>query len=280
MLLKKSALLLLTMVIMTGSLLASCVANGVTTPVSTQAAKTWYQQTANDFKALLPVTPPETLWPADGKRTDTDFNVNKEFSVLTHLSMQQGYVLDYLYLSDGTAGGPILYVRPADATPFKNYTEYKDAAASTPRPSNDKSLIWLVKGATTSNFGNKISIDGSKEGYFEYALLQTIGNKFYLFGFTQQSDTFAVCEKSAVENIITELEASNNGTLDSKFVSSATKLAVEPKVQIDDVTVTVQLVTFSPMMGFNKVTLTILKNYPNTITEQVIESLLDYPRAK
>ena len=46
-------------------------------------------------------------------KTGSEFDVMDYFSVLDHLSMQPGYVLDYVYHYDGMGGYPVLYARPS-----------------------------------------------------------------------------------------------------------------------------------------------------------------------
>ena len=58
------------------------------------------------------------------------------------------------------------------------------------------SMIWLVKDEPDQKAGNKIKIDGTDEGYFEYALLQTLGNQFYLYGMAKVNDKRPVCESA------------------------------------------------------------------------------------
>jgi hypothetical protein len=264
-------------------MLMSILVGGCTGQTNKTSTKTWYQQIADELRAHQPSVAPDNLWPLDGAKNGTEFDVNMYFSVLTHLSMQDGYELDYVYLSDGTAGGPILYIRPTDAAPFQSYNDYRDATHQNPRAGSDNSLIWLVKGAESNAFGNKISVDGTKEGYFEYAALQTVGNKFYLFGYAQVSDTRIVCEKSGLDAIIKELESSGT-TLSASdfndFKKAAGKIDLTPKVDIAENTVTVTLTAFSVFNGFTSTTIIMLRNYPNSITSQKTEVLLPYNNGK
>jgi hypothetical protein len=252
---KSSAMAGLVIIMILGSILGSCS--------SAAAEPSWYQKVSTNLKAMQPTDAPDHLWPIDGARNGTEFDVNRLFTVLTHLSMQEGYVLDYVYLSDGTAGGPILYIRAADTAPFKSYAEYQEATQQNPKTKNDNSLIWFVKDTESSSFGNKISVDGTKEGYFEYAMLQLVGNKFYLHGFTTGTDKRFVCDPSEVDNIITNLE--KTGALDNNFKKDARKLDLKPDVAISESEVTVSAVTFSPLEGFVRDTVNISRNYPNYI---------------
>ena len=39
------------------------------------------------------------------------FDINRYFTVLTHLVLEDGYVLDYVYFAPGGDGAPYLYAR-------------------------------------------------------------------------------------------------------------------------------------------------------------------------
>ena len=56
---------------------------------------------------------PQALLDTGIKQGD-EFNVNEYFKVLPHLSMQDGYLLDYVYQVDGLGAYPILYAHPVD----------------------------------------------------------------------------------------------------------------------------------------------------------------------
>ena len=80
-----------------------------------------------------PATSLSTSWPTclprwTIVRTDGDFDVNAYFGVLTHLSVEPGWVIDYLYQADGMGGRPFIYARPADRAPYASFDEYAATA--------------------------------------------------------------------------------------------------------------------------------------------------------
>jgi len=235
----------------------------------------WYQDIVSQFKACQPTSIPENLT-TNGTKKGGEFDVNTYFSVLTHLSMEPGYVLDYVYLVAGTAGGPILYIRKADATPFKTYDEYKAATHQTPRASNDQSMIWLVKDEANQNAGNKIKTDGTDEGYFEYALLQTLGNQFYLYGAAAVNDKRLVCEGVELEKIFTEIQSAGLKEMDTQFKTQARAIDLQPVVKPQAAAMIVQFVTFSKWGGFFKVSYLMNHDYPHTIFSYANDPLLAY----
>ena len=60
-------------------------------------------------------------------KADGDFDVNSFLSVLDHLSLEEGYALDFVYFSDDLGGKPLVYARESDQPPFAAYTEFIDS---------------------------------------------------------------------------------------------------------------------------------------------------------
>jgi hypothetical protein len=275
MLLKKSALAAITTIIILSGILTGCNTGAVTTTTSTTASP--YQQIAHQLKAIQPYEVPANLIPVGGQKQGNEFDVNKIFSVLTHLSMQEGYVLDYVYLSDGSQGGPILYSRPLNLTPFATYEEYREATHSYPRPDNDFSMIWLVEGAGTNAFGNKIKVDGTAEGYYEYALLQGLANQFYLLGNARVNDRSVIADSSELESVLTGIENSGNWTkIDNTFKKNARKIELKPVIQIGETNVLVQVVLFTKWGGFLRLSTLMSRDYPHTVISTSLETILLY----
>lgn len=234
-----------------------------------------YQDIVARFKALMPTSIPANLT-TDGLKKGGEFDVNTYFSVLTHLSMAPGYVLDYLYLLGGTAGGPILYIRPANDAPFQTYEEYRLATQANPRPANDQSMIWFVKDEPDQKAGNMIKVDGTDEGYFEYALLQTLGNQFYLYGTADINDKRLVCESAELENIITEIQNAGLNQMNAGFLKSARAIDLNPVVKTQANAVLVQFVLFTKWGGFSRDSYLIAHDYPNIVMSFNNEVLLAY----
>lgn len=269
---KKIIITFIVLLMISSGILAGCNNGGIDT-TTTPVASNWYQETVKQLKAIQPTEIPVNLT-TDGLKTGGEFDVNEYFSVLTHLSMEEGYVLDYVYLYAVTAGGPILYIRKASAEPFKTYEEYREATHRTPRPYNDLSMIWLVKDEPDMKAGNKIKIDGTPEGYFQYALLQTIGNQFYLYGSAVINDKRPVCEAAELEKIFTEIKAAGLAKMDDDFKKEARALDLQPVVAISDMGVTVQFMVFSKWGGFMRVSVLMYKDYPHTMLSYVNDEVM------
>ena len=98
------------------------------TPVQVSAA---WQSTVDDLAMLQGrlETPDHSVWDGDGARTGEEFDVNEYFSVLDRLSMEEGYVLDYVYCLTNADGSPRLYARPKDQQRLATCSEL-DASAN------------------------------------------------------------------------------------------------------------------------------------------------------
>src|SRR5687768_13556762 len=104
---------------------------------------------------------PEHLW-ITGKKQGNEFDVSQYFNVLTHISMQEGYALDYVYQNDDLAGYPLLYVRPVDQAPYASAADF---------PSETE---W-------PDFREYLDVEDTEQGYFEYVVMDIMADQFYLF---------------------------------------------------------------------------------------------------
>jgi len=95
-------------------------------------------------------------------KTGSEFDVMQYFRVLDHLSMQPGYVLDYVYRYDGMGGYPVLYVRPAGQPPYATEAD-------------------LAAGGDSTGYLDFVQTDDTPESYFQFVVLATMGSQFYLF---------------------------------------------------------------------------------------------------
>jgi hypothetical protein len=248
----------------TGTSSTSTSTTGTTTPDDGFTAA-WCREMLAAFKALRPTDVPQNL-AQTGSKIGGEYDINGYFDVLTHISMDTGYVLDYVYLTDTIRGGPILYVRPSGKIPFYTYEDYRLATHETPRQEQDKSLIFLVQGTDDTASGNKIEIDGTRQGYFEYAVLQTLSNQFYLLGAATYNDKQIICEKAELERIWAEVGAAGLGPVAASVKETADGLDFTPAVTFHPDTVQVSFVVFSKHTGFTRTSYYISKEYPHFIT--------------
>ncbi len=211
-----------------------------------------------DFREVQPGAIPQSLLET-GIKQGGEFDVNDYFDAFTHISMEEGYALDYVYQLDSLGSFPILYARPADQPV---YASIKDVPAD----------------MQASNYLDYISIDDSEQGYFEFVALDIMARQFYLDWHANYNDTELVCDKKAVNAIIADI---NNGSFGAPFNASQQLQAraltdIEPLVKLTDDSAVVEIITFTKWGGFYRLTYTINPSFPHTILDVKTENILKY----
>jgi len=271
---KRTALAGIMIIIALSGILSGC---GGAKPGTYTPSAAWCQGIADKIKTVQPVDIPGSLAQDGSPKTGDEFNVNDYFPVLTHLSMNSGYVLDYLYFISGDVATPLLYTRYKDQPPYTLYQEYFSDGTSITRPENDVTLIWISRDKNQEvKYGSQIAINKSPEGYYEYTVLQLLGGQFYLFYKANQYDVRIVCQSDKVEQILGEIDGSDMTPIDETFKTAARALDLQPVVEIGEDSVTVSLVIFTKWGGFSRVHYTIGGDYPNSITKYENTNLLAY----
>ncbi len=164
-----------------------------------------------------------------------EFDVQEYFAVLKHVSMEEGYTLDYVYqYGDGWnamlankmlgtmwlyppgQGHPILYARKTQDARLLTYSELLlmvwdkarlGEAVRIVRESEDKnsphdaSLQKRLAGISQSDFKKfyleHVRTDGSQEGWLELMELYLLGGQFYLFWHANYDDAQIVATSTA-----------------------------------------------------------------------------------
>jgi hypothetical protein len=269
----KIVIIALVITIIAGGLCSGCA----TVTGDKALSASWCQETVNAMRKIQPVTIPGSL-ASNTMKDGGEFDVNDYFAVLRQLSMEKGYVLDYVYVNDGSGGLPILFTRAKEQIPFSIFDEYVEATANVTRPENDMSLIWLVeeKQDGVFGFGNKIKIQDSNEGYFEYTVLQIIGSQFYLFWHANLNDARIVCVADEMEDVLSDIDSSGLAAIGGNFKASARALDLQPVVEVSGDTVTVKAVVFSKWGGFSRYTFNISRTSPHSVMGYNKDVLLEY----
>jgi hypothetical protein len=187
------------------------------------------------------------------------FDVSGCFSVLGGLSPEPGYVLDYVYWYNGAGGEPVLYCRPADTPAFRSFREFQQAMG-------DITFIQMRK-----MYLDQLIVDGTEEGYFDFAIHTLIGTQFYLYWHAIYNDTRIICTEAAMERALGDIESHSEG-----IKPAARRLMLEPVVTVEDEHVVVSLVTFTKWGGFYRRTLTIKREFPHQILQEDRTLLLEY----
>lgn len=208
---------------------------------------------------------PDYLADGEARRPDQEFDVNDTFSVLSRLSVEPGYVLDYAYYSEFLGGQPVFYARPIDQAPYLTYAELVTAtntAAVSSRP---------------GSYFDYLRVDGTAEGFFELALFHLMGSQFYLSWHANYNDATAICDRSGLEAIISALEKTEFGQpITAAQARQARDLDLEPVVELGEDTVTVKLVFFTRWGGFLRKTFTFQRLSPHTLIDSGETELVPY----
>ncbi len=222
-----------------------------------------WQDVVDEIKALtrgLPV--PNDLGDPDAPVTVGNFDPNRLLKPLDHLELQEGMVLDYVYWYDGMGGLPVLYAREEGTSSFESYQAYKAAT------SEDES---------SSNYLDYIVGDDSEEGYFQWVVLQMMGDQFYLFWHANYNDAEIIASKERLEEVVDEISETDFGyTLSDSQKQEALRLDPAPEVEIMDDKVTVRVLWFTKWGGFYETIYTLTASAPYQIIDTQNEQLLPY----
>jgi hypothetical protein len=201
---------------------------------------------------------PETLRSDNPVKTGGEFDVMKYFSVLDHLSIQPGYVLDYVYHFDGMGGYPVLYARLASQPPYVTEAD-------------------LPPGGSRTSYLDFIQTDDTPESYFQFVALAMMGGQFYLFWHAGYKDSQIVCDKAAVNRIVSSLNGDFGYRISlASWVKALLLQNIGPSVVLGENTVQVRLVTFTNWGGFYEETYTLSKPAPHTITDVQQKNIVPY----
>jgi hypothetical protein len=242
--------------LLVGVVLSMVVVCASCSSTSTTLDPAYTRDTVEAVAALQPVGDPGTEFLqglVDG--TEEGFDVNEYLDVLTHLSLEQGYTLGYTYYLQKYFGGhPTLNARPEK---YETYAAYIEA---------EKSNL-----PEDYSYSDHIRVDGTVEGFFEFVVLQIMGDQFYLYWHSGANDTQIVYNRARLWEIV-------NGHPGLPYGSKlrARTLNVTPVVRVEDDTVVVQVVTFSDWGGFVQRSYTIDREFPHRVLELERKTLVEY----
>lgn len=200
---------------------------------------------------------PEDLLTETPVETGAEFDPNAYFDVLTHLSMEPGYVLDFVYTYDWMGGYPTLLARPEGDAPY---------------------LSWTDVQAEANNYLEHVVVDGTPEGFLQLALLDMLGQQFYLWWHANYNDWQVVCNQTDVKTIVDGLASTDFG-LPMPLADRRQALSlrgVEPVVEIGGQTVEVRLVAFTQWGGFYELRFEVQAAFPHTVLNVEQEELVPY----
>lgn len=212
----------------------------------------------NAVGGIQPGAAPQHLLDTAIKRGD-EFDANQYFAVLNHISMREGYALDYVYMSESLGGSPLLYARPESQAP---YASMEDVPENTQLP----------------DFHEYLEVEDVEQGYFEYVVLNTMANQFYLDWHALYNDTEIVCNSDEVNAIIADISAGSFGNpLDiTGQVKAHAMNNIEPVVQLTGDNAIVELILFTKWGGFYRQTNTISRSFPQKVIDTKSETIVPY----
>jgi hypothetical protein len=221
----------------------------------------------NALELLHPTGFPEHFYEETDEplmRKPGDFDPSRYLSVLGHLSMQAGYVLDYVLASDDLGGAPILYARPQRNRPFRTYEELAEA-----RPGDyDRSCKppWSVCARQHAYLG-RIRTDGSPEGFLQLALLDVLGGQFYLWWHAAYNDYTVICSDAGLDSLAAQMRAWDMA-IPEDVLAAARATPLQPRVTLTEDTATVQVLTFTKWGGFQRRTYVVRRRFPHKLLER------------
>jgi len=182
---------------------------------------------------------------------------------LPHLTLRQGYALDFVYQYDGMGGRPILYAREESAAPYESYEDYQNALGGTEIP-YDAYLEFIES-------------DGTEEGYFQWALLQMMGNQFYLYWHAGYNDAEIIASSERLGEVVDEMVGTQFGEpLSASQKRQALRIDPAPVVTIEGEEVTVRVVWFTKWGGFYETMHTLTATEPFQIIDSQTHELVPY----
>jgi hypothetical protein len=249
-----------------------CLLSASCTPLSADAV-VGAQDTVDAITSVQPSEVPEHFNlddNADIPRAPGDWDVNAYFGVLKHLSVEPGYVIDYLYTRSSLGGYPFIYARPSADSPYQSYEEYLDAQPGGQAADGG--------GGNSHDYLDHIQIDDTREGYFQFVALRVMAAQFYQFWHAGYDDTTIVCDSAALERLLSGPGAAftSNG-LPKSVIAGARKIDLQPTVEfVDDSTAIVRVVTFSKWGGFAEVRFEMARQLPHSVIDVVSKTLVPY----
>jgi hypothetical protein len=205
---------------------------------------------------------PPHLGSRDATKIGTEFDVNRYFSVLDHLSMQPGYILDWVYYYEFIGGEPVIYARKSDQPAYRTYSEYAQE--------NGVNSLFQDR----NRYLEHVQIDGTPESFFQYVLLYLMGGQFYLFWHANYNDQKVICDRSEAETILEELKRRSQSP-SANEIEIGLRKEISPQVDIKGDVARVKVVVFTNWGGFIQKTFNITRTFPHTMNESS-EVLIPY----
>jgi len=190
------------------------------------------------------------------------FDPNRLLTPLKHLELREGMTLDFVYWYDEMGGLPVLYAREEGDPPFESFSAYQADVAG---DQSSKNYLEFLEG------------DGSEEAYFQWVLMEMMGDQFYLYWHAGYNDAEIIASSERLEEVVDELTDTTFGyPLSTSQKQQALKLDPAPVVEIKGDNVTVRVVWFTKWGCFFETTYTLTASAPNQVIDAQTQELVPY----
>lgn len=169
----------------------------------------------------------------------SNFDVNNYFEFCKHIKPIKGYKADYIYYKDFLTGYPVIYTYNENNKPEIDYNKIysiKEGELIT----KEMPIFFLE-----NRLLDYVEMDGSKQGYLEYAVLDKIGEQFLLYWHACYNEHVIVESKNQLNSILKRVK-----NVDDEFKEKATKLQIKPVYKYDDNVLKLSILCFSDWTGF------------------------------
>ena len=127
------------------------------------------------------------------------------------------------------------------------------------------------------NYLEYIEGDGSEEAYFQWVVLQMMGDQFYLYWHANYNDAEIIASQTRLEEVVEEMSETDFGyPLSASQKQEALRLDPAPVVEIKDDNVTVRVLWFTKWGGFYETVYTLTASTPYHIIDTQREQLVPY----
>ncbi len=213
---------------------------------------------------------PDRFTEPDPAREPTDFDVNSYFTVLRHLSVEEGHSLDWVYFSDHLGGKPLIYARPNNQPPHATYTDYLHSLGES--PSDERSYGRLPH---AYDYMESVRADDTPESYLQLLVLVVMADQFHLFWHGLYNDAFFMCDEADVQPGMGGLTAFDL-SLPEDVMDAARGFQLSPTVRLGAESATVRYAVFTKWGGFIEVSYEISRDFPHPIISGDSRLLVEY----
>ena len=214
----------------------------------------------------------DDLQSGNPSRNDFDFDPNQYFQFLTHVNIEAGYKLDFVYYKDELGGAPLVYAREINAVPFQSYVELLNSYGE---DMSDVGLIVYQYLPHHRDFLKHIQIDDTPEGYFEYIVLWDRINQFYLWKRGLYNDSKILCDPNDMKYVYEDLR-SFGLELPNDVIDSLKNIDFSPRAIIDEETITIRFISFTKWSGLFEDIFVIKKDSQGILDDIKFKNLIKY----